>query len=913
MKIIAIQILLWVVLFPAALFAQESPMPGTGYQGILDSLQQSSAATESTKSIVSSEQAEALPNGVESKSPAETEKKREDASPGEPERSRAEDFFSRMDTSVAGSVSGPAAKNVELEESEAARDALLARLLSDEDIPTPKKVGFYLQLDSTRRGKYLRSLSVEERDNFLKAIGEKERRYPEDLKTAKVDRILEQFGYEFFENRTPGFTPEGLAPVGPDYVVGPGDTLIISIWGNVDANYEATVDRNGDIRIPRVGVVHVWGQTFAEARETVRQQISKYFKNFEMNFSMGPLRSIQVYLVGEVNAPGTYTVSSLSTVLSALVAAGGPSKTGSLRDVQLVRDGEIVASIDFYDFFLNGDRSRDTRLQSGDTIHVPVTGPLVGVAGEVRRPAIYELNEGETIQEVLKMAGGVVSTAYLKRVQVERVEAHRKKTALDLDLSDAEDVDKAQAVTLQDRDLVLVSSISPTSVSYVSLEGYVARPGRYQFKEGMRLSDLITPYDNLLPDYFPGMAEILRLQPPAYRPEKLTVDLGRALAGDPTQNVPLQEFDEVHLFSREEMEESPEIWVSGAVLNPGSFRFYQNMTVKDLIAAAGNVRRRAFLQDAELSRFIPEGDRTRTERIHLNLDEALAGDTSQNIPLQPEDHLFVRSIPDYAERQTVELRGQVLFPGTYTVVRGEKLSSVIERAGGFAEGAYLRGAVFTRESVKSLQRQRLEKLVFEQEQTISRVSADIALGALSSEELQSAQALLQSRKALVQKLKEAPVTGRMVVHLEPLGEFEGSDSDLELTDGDTITIPENPKSVTVLGQVYNSVTLSYRPGKTVDYYLANVGGPKENANTDEMFVVRANGTVYSKQQAGAGIRWDGENHRWVMGGFNATELYPGDTVLVPEEVKRLDILREVKDLTTILYQMALGAAAVASF
>lgn len=832
-----------------------------------------------------------------------------------PKQSQAEKFFFQPEPAVGGAVGGQRGSlDRKLEEQQEQQQNSFYRLLSAaENLPILDKIDLFFRLDQDKQRKYLELLPAEERQAFLKSIGEDRRWYQQDLKGVSVDRNLKQFGYDFFATTNGGFAPERLAPVGPDYIVGPGDTLLVSLWGSIDGTYEVTVDRNGSIFLPRVGAIQVWGQTYAAARETIRRQIGRYFTNFEVNVSMGELRSIQVYLVGEVSTPGTYSLSSVSTVLNALAAAGGPAKTGSLRRIQLVRGGETVADIDFYDFFLNGDRSRDARLQSGDTIHVPVVGPLVGVAGDVRRPAIYELKAGESLPDLLRMAGGVSSTAYLKKVQIERVEAHRKKITLDLDLTGLLSGENVPSIVPQDRDLVLVSPISPARTSYVLLKGYVAHPGRYQHFEGMRLADLFLPYQNLLPDYYPDMVEVLRLQPPLYRPEKLSVDLTRVLAGDPQHNIALQEYDEVQLFAREEMEEIPQVLVSGGVANPGVYRYYENLTVRDLISAAGNVKRGAYLAEAELSRHLPHGKETRTERILFDLRKALQGDPTENLPLMPEDHLFVRSVPDYSERLAVRVEGRVLFPGTYTIAKGETLSSVLERAGGFAEGAYLRGVTFTRESVRKIQQERLERLIFEQEQQITRVTSDIAIGALSPEEAQSAQSILTSRKALLEKLKQMPAAGRMVVRLNPLDEFKGSVFDIPLMEGDVINIPENPKAVTVLGQVYNPISLAYQPGKTVSYYLANVGGPTENANADEMFIVRADGTVHSRSQAGMGIRWESDSRRWVFGGFNNTELFPGDAILVPEKIKKFDVLREIKDISTIIYQMALGAAAVASF
>jgi protein involved in polysaccharide export with SLBB domain len=730
----------------------------------------------------------------------------------------------------------------------------------------------------------------------------------ERRKASAVSLNLKQFGYDFFRK---GFTADQQGMVGPDYVVGPGDSMRIDIWGNIEGNYQVTIDRNGEITLPKIGVINLWGQTFTQAQQTIDRQISKYFTNYELNVTMGSLRSIQIFLVGEVRAPGTYQVSSLSTIVTALSSTGGPAKSGSLRKIQLLRNGHLVGTVDLYDFFLRGDKSRDIRLQSGDTLFVPVVGPLVGVAGNVRRPAIYELQGGESLQQVIALAGGLIPTAYLQKVQVSRVHAHQSKTVLDLDLA-PEAGDSALNLKMQDRDMVKVSPIAMTG-GYVKLDGYVVRPGEYQLTPGMRLSDLIVPYDNLLPEFFPGMAQVIRLNPPEFRPEALTVNLQQALNGDPEHNLLLQEYDTVKLFSRQDMEELPQIVVSGAVLRPGSYRLYENMSVRDLVLASGNVKRSAYLAEAEITRFVPAGRETKTERMLIDLEKALAGDPAHNLTLSPDDHLFVRSIPDYAEKLTVQVGGEVLFPGTYAIHKGETLSSVLERAGGFTADAYLRGAMFSRESLKEMQRQRLNQLITEQEQEIMRISSDMAQGAISKEEMASAQEIVANRSAMLEKLKNTPVLGRMVVHLDDLAEFRGGKGDIELVGGDVLTVPKSSQSVSVFGQVYNPITLAHQPGKTVGYYLKQVGGAKKDANTDEMFVVRADGTVVSAAQSGWGLRWDGDSKRWLAGGFNATILHPGDSILVPQQVEKSAWLREFRDISTIIYQIALGAAAVASF
>jgi protein involved in polysaccharide export with SLBB domain len=731
----------------------------------------------------------------------------------------------------------------------------------------------------------------------------------EQLIIPDVDRVLKQFGYDFFAHPKGTFVPDKMAPAGPDYVVGPGDRLLINTWGSIEGNHEVVVGRNGEIVLPKVGTVSIWGQSFSAAKETIRKQIARYYTNFDLSVSMAGLRTIQVFLVGEVASPGTYSVSSLSTVLTALVEAGGPAKTGSLRNIQLRRGGQLIETVDFYDFLINGDNSHDRTLQAGDTIFVPVVGPLVGVAGDVRRPAVYELQPGETLQTALDLAGGLNSTAFVAKVQIERVDSHTRRFVMDVDLNQS----GALAMPVQDQDLVKVPSISLIQGSYVRLTGYVSRPGQYQFTPGMRVADLILPYGNLLPMYYPKMAEILRLDPPEYRPGKLTIDLSLALAGDPDNNLKLQEFDELRIFSRDQMEEIPEVRISGAIQQPGAYRLFEGMTVRDLVLAAGNLGEDAYLADAELTQYFQMGKGTRSERLTLELGKAIQGDPVHNLQLRSGDHLLVRTIPEFNRKYRVKVVGKVLFPGTYTVARGEKLSSVLERAGGFEEGAYLRGAIFTRESVKEIVRERMQRLIQQEEANIVRVSTEMTQGALSETDVLAARNLLESRKQLLDKLRETPVMGRMVVRLTPLEQFRDSAHDIPLMDGDTITIPETPHSVTVLGEVYNPTTINYNPGRTASFYLSMVGGPNDNANDDEMFIVRADGSVYSQKQGGGTFGWDKAHNRWISGGFESVEMYPGDTILVPQQFRRTDWMREMKDVTTIIYQIALGAAAVASF
>ncbi len=727
-------------------------------------------------------------------------------------------------------------------------------------------------------------------------------------KAGNVSLKLRQFGYDFF--RTGGFMADSQALVGPDYIIGPGDSLRIDTWGNVEGHYPVTVDRNGEIVLPKVGVINLWGQTFAQAKETIRKQINKYFKNFEINVTMGSLRSIQVFLVGEVKAPGTYQISSLSTLVTALSSVGGPAKSGSLRKIQLLRNGNLISTIDLYTFFLSGDKRADMRLQSGDTIFVPIAGAMIGVAGNVRRPAIYELLGDETVQDALTLAGGLTPTAYLQKILINRVDSHRSRVVLDLNL-DSPSAEALQ-VAVQDRDMIKVAPIALIT-GYVTLDGYVARPGNYQLTPGMHLRDLIINYDNLLPEFYPDLAQIVRISPPEFRPELLTINLESALQGIPEHNLLLQEYDTLRLFSRQQMEELPQVTVSGAVLKPGDYRLYGNMTIKDLLTAAGNFKRDAYLGEAELTRYALVGKETQSELITIDLDKILSGDPQGNFLLQPYDHLVVRAVPDLNKQSKVKILGKVMLPGNYTIAKGERLSSVLRRAGGFTNEAYLRGAILTRESAKVIQKQRMQQLIFEKEQEIARAAADIAAGAVSPEQVESAQIILASRQAALEKLRLMPLIGRMVVNLSPVEEFSRSEYDVIVMDGDTLMIPDNPKSVTVLGQVYNPISIIFRPGKSVSYYLSKVGGPTKSADPPQMFIIRADGSVISKKQSGTGVNWDNTTHRWTSGGFNTAELYAGDTLIVPEKVNKISAMRLLTDISTIFFQTAVGAAAVASF
>lgn len=723
---------------------------------------------------------------------------------------------------------------------------------------------------------------------------------------------LRQFGYNFFRPEAAGFAPLSDVPVSADYPVGPGDRIILTLWGGVEGTHDLEINRSGEITLPRVGVLKVAGVPFGKLQGVLRQSLSKAYKDFDLNVSMGQLRVVKIFVVGEVAAPGDYNLSSLSTLINALSAAGGPLKSGTLRHVQVKRGGKLVETVDLYDFFLSGDKSKDIRLHSGDTVFVPVIGKVATVAGNVKRPAIYELNGEKSLRDLVELAGGFLSTGYLQRVQISRVEAHQKNLVADFDL-DPKTAGKTQqqnleSIKIQDMDVVKVFPIDTTLRGHVRLVGYALRPGDYALLPGMRLSQLLVK-DNLLPEYYDNAVKITRLYGADLHPESLYINLGKALSGDPAHDLELKEFDIVKLFSRWEMEEIPKVRVNGEVQRSGEYRLSENMTVRDLVMDAGNLKITAYLKNAEINRTVRNAEEATSFPITINLEQAMQGNPQHNLMLLPLDELTVRKIPNWTEEteRYVSLQGEFRFPGVYPIYKGEKISAVIERAGGITGKAYLAGAKFTRQTVQEEQQKRLDEVIARSEQALAQKQGELASLAASKEELESTKASLEGLQKGLEKLKGVKAEGRIVIRFASIEKLKGSANDLELMGGDTLVLPRTPSSVNIMGQVYNPATILHTEGKKTAYYLNKAGGPTRDAEEDEMYVIKADGSVSSRQQSSFGFSWDGESESWKMGSFLAKPLGPGDTLVVPQKLERTAWMREIKDITTILAQVALTA------
>lgn len=722
---------------------------------------------------------------------------------------------------------------------------------------------------------------------------------------------LTQFGYDVFQRPVSTFAPVTNIPVGPDYVVGPGDTFTVTLWGRVNVQYTVEVDRNGQIALPEVGVLSVSGMTLAAMQDYLQDQLARKQTDFKMAVTMGRLRTIKVFVVGEADTPGSYTVSSLSTVINALFAAGGPSKNGSLRDIRLSRSNQQPLRIDLYKFLLGGDKNDDVRLQDGDTIFIPLIGPVVGLAGNVKRPAIYEMAKPMTLQEVLDMGGGVNYAGWLQQVQVERVENHKRRIVADFNVAEQSNLaQQASATVIQDGDIIKVFGISPLEQNVIQLAGHVSRPGKYELKPGMRLGDVITSYGVLLPQANLEHAEIERLIEPDYHPIIIPFKPGKLLEGDRSQNIELAAFDTIRIYRWDEKGKRS-VSIAGEVYRPGEYRFIPGMRLSELLDAAGGPQKNAYLKNAELTRRHISQTGVQTEKIDIDIEKALAKDPTQDIELRDYDHLIVRVIPELEFDRTAAVSGQVRFPGVYPIQKGETLSSVIDRAGGFTEKAYFKGAVFTRESAKVIQKQRLDELINQIEESVLTSAGRETSGALDEETVQAQEASLRAKRELLIRLRNTKVDGRVVVKLAAAEQFKGSKYDVELERGDALFVPEIPGIISVVGEVYNPTSLLYEKDRTVAYYLQRVGGPTRDADAKFISVIKADGSVVSIAQKNPdSVYWDSEGHQWNFGGFMNIRLNPGDTIVVPKKMDQFLWLKTTKDLTQILFQAALATGVI---
>ncbi len=719
---------------------------------------------------------------------------------------------------------------------------------------------------------------------------------------------LKQFGYDLFASPVLTFAPTDNVPVSGDYVLGPGDELTMLLWGRVNRKLSLRVERDGSVLVPHIGPVEVSGLTFEQAKKLIEARVGQ-ITGVQVDVTMGRVRTIQVFVVGKVRQPGLYTVSALAHVSNALVAAGGVSRVGSLRRIELRRNNQLVRRIDLYQLLLRGDTSLDVHLEPRDTIFVPVIGPVVAVAGDVKNPAIYELLGPESLRSVLSLAGGVSAFGYAQRVQVERVENHETRVVLDVGLDNPE----GQRFAIRDGDLIKVFPVLPQARNVVTLKGNVNRPGTYQWYPGMRITDLLRegqgPADHTFFDY----ALLRRLEGPQRFSHFIPVNLNEAMSDETgPANITLQPDDSLTIYSQGELNEIPTVTVRGAVRQPGTYPLTQGMKVSDLIYRAGGLKDNAYRERAQLARTeIVAGSQTHYIFRDINLNAALNGSPLDDQPLKAGDELFVQQVGNWHEPWVVTVKGEVMRPGPYAIRPGERLSSVLERAGGVLPEGYLPALILIRQSVKRLEQQSLE-------QARARLSQEIARAALMPEESSNQQAgqtqrdkaeTLTMMQNLLAQATATQATGRVVVHVRTLEGLANSRNDVLLEPKDEIIIPRRPTSVNVLGSVYGPTAITYDPNLTVRDYIYKAGGPTQGADKEHVFVVKANGEMLTDQ----GIRESGKNALFpllpvISGGLMQAHLEPGDTVYVPEQLIYVNQLRRTMDITQIIANTAQAIA-----
>ncbi|MCE9680050.1 SLBB domain-containing protein [Shewanella sp. AS1] len=827
----------------------------------------------------------------------------------------------------------------------------------------------------------------------------------EELDFAKEQqkKELKRFGYELFQGEPTTFAPVSDVPVPSEYLVGPGDRIKVQLFGKDNQEYDLVISRDGTIQFPQLGPISVAGLSFAELRESLNHRIKQQMIGIESNITMGELRSIRIFIAGDAYKPGSYTVSSLSTITQALFVAGGVNEIGSLRDIQVKRNGKLVGSMDLYDLLMRGDASGDLRLRSGDVVFIPPVGGLVSIEGEVRRPAIYELKQNETVADIVAMAAGVTPGAYPKSSTIERFNSNGLRGLVNVDLT----TQAGKSTKAQAGDYIRVKNASVRFEDAITLVGAVVRPGKYQWYDGQKISDLLPSLwgdllisadlnygiiiretnrygDIKVLQFSPAKAigdkqteQDLTLQPRDKimlfnysdeainrfelnklvkdRVEEITSLTGDSLVGNDLFKAGFAELDKTQLESRsdiagvvvtkdssQETEEelakkeagelvtaevkkmlfnlfddkelikqsgamnrgellypvvtklisqgmgnsgAPIVAINGKVRHPGIYPLADKAKISDLVMAAGGLLEGAYSARAELTSSVLEGEYSTVSHLDINLDAAISGQASEDKVLQPRDILTVMTTPDWQENKTVEIRGEVKFPGIYNIRRGEKLSDVIERAGGFTQYAFLPSSVFVRESVRQQEQIEIKKLA-------DQLRRDIATRGVSKDgnvvNYTDAQLMLSD-------LENIKAVGRLVVDL-PAISVGIAQADIQLEDQDILYIPSTRETISVMGEVQHAATHRFKDGLTLDQYLSMSGGVRKRADDDRIYIIKADGSVMLPSRT-----------MWFS---STTELSPGDTIIVPLDTEYKDNLTLWTQITGIIYNTAVAISAI---
>jgi protein involved in polysaccharide export with SLBB domain len=755
------------------------------------------------------------------------------------------------------------------------------------------------------------------------------------LSKTEEKKAMEYFGYSLFEKIPSAFEPAAVGPVDPGYLIGPGDVLRLYLWGAVELQYELTVDNQGTVFIPTAGQMFVSGIPYSELKNKMTVYLSRFYEGLTANpptifldISLAKLKPIKIFVMGEVAKPGGYTISSFATVFNALYSVGGPLTSGSLREVRVVRNNKVITKIDLYDYLLKGQLIGDVRLQNNDMVFVPPRGKTISVLGEVLRPAIYELRQGENLKKLFDFAGGLKATAYTGRVQVSRIKPFEQRRKFELE-KELIDVDLTELLrnpssdfTLSDGDIIAVYPISQKFINYVTIEGAVLRPGAYEVSKVKRLSDLIYEAEGVLPEAYFSKADIIRTRPDETF-QFISVDLAKALDGDPLNNIELRPRDSVKIYSIYDLVEKRTVSISGYVKKPISLPFADSLTLYDMVFRAGGLqdplfRGRAFTLRGDIVRINPDGLTTRI--IDFNLEKLLR-EKSVNIDLEPGDKIYIyKGDVEKILDKYVRIEGEVRSPGTFLLSSNMTPMDLILQAGGFTEKSLRSEVYVNRVKPSGYQDEKIsESLVIPMTLSFNKNSVD--LDNSDTSDINSNTFLLQHKDIVVvrknpnyQDQRVVTISGevrkpgtyvlesknetlydlmnkaggptteaflfgtqfqrdgkKLVVDVESLYHENEEDEDVYLKNGDKIFIPKKPNTIVVDGEVNNPGLYRFTEGLSVKDYIDNAGGVTDSANY----------VIYRKA--------NGESNRVNFGFLTGNpEAFDGSVIIVTKEPPKVE-------------------------
>lgn len=696
---------------------------------------------------------------------------------------------------------------------------------------------------------------------------------------------LTVFGQDLFssKNSNTSFSSDNIL-IPPDYPINIEDELNILLWGRINEEYKLKVSREGEINIPRIGPVSVAGLNFETMQKNIKSRLGQ-IEGVNVSVSLGSLRTIGVYIIGEVNSPGFYTISALSNVTNALFQAGGINKNGSLRNIQVKRDGKLLSKIDMYDFLLHGKDSTSMRLYSGDVIHVPFVSNVVAVTGNIRRPGIYEINTKDNLLNVLSYSGGLSPSAWTNKIQIHRYTDKNQLKIFDFDSVRSNYSD----IPVLDGDIIKIFPILFKNHNSITLEGNILRPGKYEFKPGMKITNLIPDYQQLLPETYLEYALILRQDPPQYQIRMVPFNLKEALNNpESDKNILLTPRDKVLVYNKDYFEPDRSVEIAGSITSPGKIKLLHNMTIRDLILQAGGLSEDASTTRGELyRRTILKNDQVVTDKIDFCVECAMNNDSLHNALLLKSDKIFIRSKLGWEKEAKVILKGQFNFPGTYIIFEGETLRDLIKRAGGFSKNAFLSAAIFNRISVKETEQSFFDEYNKQLEKEIFNISNEIA----SKVDPLEAKILMERQQELKSGLSSNYKFGRVVINLLD----EESYREFALENGDELFIPRNLNTISVLGEVFNPSTFQFKKDSlSVKEYLEAAGGIKSNADAKHIYVIKANGSIVTNNQTN----------------ILKEKPCPGDAIVIPQKLKYSNPHKIFVDTIDAIFKVATVVATI---